>query len=305
MTEAEPSWWKKLSEKIQLRFIFLNNVQIGLLRQYAPRPVVYDTLPKTEGKLPRLAIATPSYNQAAFLPATVESVWQGQGRVEVDYFVQDGASTDGSVAYLESQPGLRWVSEKDGGQADAVNRGLRKCSGDIMAWINSDDTYAPGALEYVAGYFRDHPEVDVIYGHRIVIDEGGREVGRWVLPANAHETLDYFDYIPQETVFFRRKFWEQVNGVDAAYQFALDWYLLKKLREAGARFARVPYFLACFRVHSDQKTSQTMGSHGAEDKRRLLGDAAPAPREVIGRAWFRHMRQARWAWLLLQLGIRA
>jgi len=154
---------------LQLKFIRLNKTQIGELRQYKARPVVYDSLPSTgssSGPLPTFAIATPSFNQANYLPATVASVLDQAG-VEVDYFVQDGGSKDGSVSWLEAQaaenPSLRWTSERDSGQADAINRGLNKVNGEIMAWLNSDDVYAPGTLAFVAAYFRDHPEVDVVY----------------------------------------------------------------------------------------------------------------------------------------------
>lgn len=300
----------RLAEKIQLRWMFLNNVQLGNLRQYAPRAIGHDKFPRlaATGSLPRLAIVTPSFNQGKFLPATVGSVLAGRERVEVDYFVQDGGSTDETVAFLESgQPkGFRWAQEKDGGQADAINKGFGKCRGEIMAWLNSDDLYAPGALDFVAEYFRGHPEVDVLYGHRIVIDEEGREVGRWVLPSTAHEVLDYFDYIPQETLFWRRGLWEKVGGVRPDFQFSVDWDLLRRFRAAGARFARVPYFLGCFRIHAGQKTSQTMGTVGKADKARMIGEEQSAPdfRRRAGRAWFRQLSEARWTWLLMKCGMR-
>lgn len=302
----------RLAEKIRLRWMFLNNVQLGNLRQYAPRAVRHDRFPRSAaaGPLPRLAVVTPSFNQGKFLPATVASVLAGRGRTEVDYVVQDGGSTDGSAAFLESfgtgQNGFRWFQEKDAGQADAINKGFAKCRGEIMAWLNSDDLYAPGVLDFVAKYFRDHPGTDVVYGHRIIVDEDGREIGRWVLPPRAHEALEYFDYIPQETAFWRRELWEKVGGVRAEFQFSLDWDLLKRFRAEGARFVRLPYFLGCFRVHSEQKTSQNMGSTGKADKARLIGAEQSAPdfRARAGRAWFQQLSEARRTWLLMKCGIR-
>jgi hypothetical protein len=128
----------------------------------------------------------------------------------------------------------------------------------------------PGALAYVANYFAHHPDVDVIYSHRLIIDEQDREIGRWVLPPHDNEVLSWCDYIPQETLFWRRRVWERIGGrLDASFQFALDWDLILRLSDAGAHFARVPRFLAAFRVHPTQKTTMEIHSRGAAEMRRL------------------------------------
>lgn len=308
--------WRILNfpDLLQLKFIKLNKTLIGELRQYEPRPIRYDNLDVTVPagtKLPTFAIATPSFNQAQFLPATVSSVLEQPG-VEIDYFVQDGGSRDTSAEWLKNHatenPRLRWVSEKDAGQADAINRGLSKVSGEIMAWINSDDTYAPGVLRYVAKYFHDHPDVDVVYGHRLLIDADGAEIGRWIMPPHNDEALTYFDYIPQETVFWRRSLWERTGaGLDATFQFALDWELLLRFQRAGARIVRLPMFLACFRVHEEQKTSSQIREVGKPEMLRLRGVAAPndkAYRKVFKRMWYREMRASRMTWLRMQFGQR-
>lgn len=309
--------WRVLNlpDLIQMKFIKLNKTQIGELRQYDPRPVVYDSLVVSDSMdsrpLPTFAIATPSYNQAAYLPATVSSVLDQPG-VEIDYFVQDGGSKDGSVDWLENEsaknPRLRWVSERDSGQADAINRGLSKVNGEIMAWLNSDDVYAPGALQFVAAYFRDHPEIDVVYGHRLLIDADGHEIGRWIMPPHHDEALTYFDYIPQETVFWRRSLWEKSGaGLDATFQFALDWELLLRFRNSGAKMVRVPYFLACFRVHEEQKTSSQIREVGKPEMLKIRGVADPndkAYKKVFRKMWFREMRAARMTWLRMQFGKR-
>jgi len=300
---------------LQLKFIHLNKTQIGELRQYKARPVVYDSLPSTgssSGPLPTFAIATPSFNQANYLPATVASVLDQAG-VEVDYFVQDGGSKDGSVSWLEAQaaenPSLRWTSERDSGQADAINRGLNKVNGEIMAWLNSDDVYAPGTLAFVAAYFRDHPEVDVVYGHRLLIDAAGDEIGRWIMPPHNDDALTYFDYIPQETVFWRRTLWEKSGaGLDTTFQFALDWELLLRFRNSGACMVRVPYFLACFRVHEEQKTSSQIREVGKPEMLKIRGVADPEDKtykKVFRRMWFHEMRAARMTWLRMQFGTRS
>src|SRR5262249_23541680 len=144
----------------------------------------------------------------------------------------------------------------DEGQTQAINLGFQHTSGEIMAYLNSDDLLLPGSLAYVAGYMAAHPEVDVVYGHRILIDECDDEVARWVLPRHDDRVLTWANFVPQETLFWRRRIWERVGGtLDASFQFAMDWDLILRFREAGARFVRLPRFLGAFRVHARQKTS--------------------------------------------------
>ena len=131
-----------------------------------------------------------------------------------------------------------------------------------MAWINADDYYVPGALDFVRSYFARNPEIDVLYGNRIVVDENGREINRWYLPEHNSEVLRWNDYIPQETLFWRRRMWDLVGGIDPSFQFAMDWDLLLRFQQAGARILHVPEFLGCFRVHSAQKTSSQMQTVG-------------------------------------------
>jgi GT2 family glycosyltransferase len=138
-----------------------------------------------------------------------------------------------------------------------------------MAWLNSDDLLAPGALRFVAEYFAAHPEIDVLYGHRIIIDDDDRDVGRWIMPRHNPKTLEWIDYVPQETLFWRKRAWDLVGGIDPSFHFALDWDLLARFQQAGCRTVRVPYFLGAFRVHAEQKTSQAIHTTGAEEMRRI------------------------------------
>jgi hypothetical protein len=162
------------------------------------------------------------------------------------------------------------VSAPDGGQADAINRGFAGTEGEVMAYLNSDDLLLAGTLHAVAAAFERHPDVDVVYGHRIVIDEEDREIGRWVLPAHDDAVLSWADYVPQETLFWRRRIWERVGArMDESFRFALDWELLLRFRDAGARFLRLPRFLGCFRVHAAQKTSTQMEAVGLAEMARL------------------------------------
>ncbi|MBC8023479.1 MAG: glycosyltransferase [Burkholderiales bacterium] len=248
--------------------------RLGVLDQYAPRPLAlpahysHTALP---AQPPRMTIVTPSFRQAGFIERTIRSVIE-QGYPNLEYIVQDGGSEDGTRAILQRYaPRLAsWESRKDNGQAQAINRGFDRSTGEIMAWLNSDDILLPGALAYVAEYFRAHPRVDVIYGHRLCIDETDRHIGRWVMPSHDSRVLSWADFVPQETLFWRRRIWDKVGArVDETFSFAMDWDLLLRFRDAGARFARVPRFLGGFRIHQQQKTSAAINEIGFGEMNRL------------------------------------
>ena len=248
-------------------------MQVGVLRQYEPRAVIWDRFPKPRlpvHRLPKVGIVTPSYNQAAFIESTMLSVLN-QNYPKLRYVVQDGASRDQSAAIIARYADrlIHWESTRDEGQGDAIRRGFEHITDlgpdDVMAWLNSDDFITPRALRYVAEYFASHPEVDVIYGNRIIIDENDREIGRWVMPPHDPQTLEWIDYIPQETLFWRKRVWDLAGGVDRTFQFALDWDLLMRFAAARARIVRLPYYLGCFRVHAHQKTSQHIHSIGNDE----------------------------------------
>ncbi|MEM8504541.1 MAG: glycosyltransferase [Cyanobacteria bacterium P01_D01_bin.1] len=206
---------------------------------------------------PRISIVTPSYNQVDYIGQTIKSIID-QDYPNLEYFVQDGASLDGTQEVLKQYTNqvTKIVSEPDSGQADAINRGFAHTSGEIMAWLNSDDLLLPGSLNYVANYFASHPKADVVYGHRILINRQDQQVGQWVLPSHSDTVLAWADYIPQETMFWRRTIWDKAGGyVDESFRFALDWDLVLRFRQAGAHFVRLPRFLGAFRVHPQQKTS--------------------------------------------------
>ena len=251
-------------------------MQIGVLRQYEPRPIAWDPrLRKVGGVadalLPKIGVVTPSYGQPAYLESTILSVLN-QDYPKLLYVVQDGASKDASPQIIERYAARLhgWASEPDRGQADAVRKGFARIEAslgpeDVMAWFNSDDLVAPRALRFVANYFARHPEVDVVYGHRIIIDEQDREVGRWIMPRHEADSIEWIDYVPQETLFWRKRAWDLTGGIDPSFQFALDWDLLARFRQAECKIVRLPYFLGCFRVHSQQKTSQTIHTTGAQE----------------------------------------
>jgi FkbM family methyltransferase len=242
---------------IRLLFRQKLSIRLGLGQQYPPMELkvpasYYAEIPPRNA--PRIAIVTPSLNHAAYLKQAIDSIL-GQEYPNLAYFVQDGVSADGSVDILDSYNSqLAWCSEPDTGQANAINRAFEKIDGDIMAYINSDDLLLPGTLSYVARFFQRNPKVDVVYGHRICIDSDGLEIGRWILPQHDLEAVKWADYIPQETMFWRRRVWDAVGPFDESFHYALDWDFILRAQAQGYRFRRLPRFLACFRVHDEQKT---------------------------------------------------
>ena len=247
-----------------------------VFHQYPPKPLQipdhYHKVPVFDhASRPLVSIVTPSFNHGQFLERTMQSVLQ-QNYPNLEYIVQDGGSTDGTVQILEKyRTKLKSaVSRPDGGQANAINLGFQHASGEIMAWLNSDDLLLPGTVSYVARYFLEHPDVDVVYGHRINIDENDQEIGRWIMPAHDDELLRWADFIPQETLFWRTRIWQKVGAsLDESFQFALDWDLLLRFQDAGAKFARLPRFLGAFRVHAAQKTQAAMDGTGQAEMNRL------------------------------------
>lgn len=234
---------------------------------------------------PSIAIVTPNLNQGKFIGRTLRSVLD-QNYPALEYVVQDGCSRDNSLEVIRQYEShlASWESVRDKGQSQAINFGLARTNGEIMAYLNSDDTLVPGSLAYVAKFFQDHPKVDVVYGNRLLIDEQDRVINHWVLPAHDRETLRWADYIPQETMFWRRRAWDAVGGcIDESFQFAMDWDLILRFQAAGLVFQHLPRFLGAFRISDSQKTSQLINTFGLREMNRLrkreLG-FCPSDREV-------------------------
>lgn len=247
-------------------------LRVGMFHMYAPRPLELPApaaLPAVA--LPSISLVTPVRNQAQYIAQAIDSVLS-QGYPALEYVVLDGASTDGTAQVVESyRPRLAWCeSRPDGGQSDAINKGFARTRGEVMGWLNGDDLLLPGALARVGEYFARHPEVDAVYGDRIVIDEQGRDVGRWVLPAHSDGVMSWCDFVPQETLFWRRALWERSGArIDVSFRFAMDWDLLVRFRDAGARFVHLPHFLGAFRVHAQQKTTAEIGAVGFAEMARI------------------------------------
>lgn len=248
--------------------------KLGKLNQHQPRPLIYYSAHITKQTLndsPSISIVTPSYNQSPFISKTIDSILQ-QNYKNLEYFIQDGLSNDGTQEVLRSFESQLsgWESVEDGGQSQAINLGFTKTQGEIMGWLNSDDILLPNALNVIAEYFSLNPDVDVVYGNRILIDIKDQKIGRWILPGHDDDTLSWADFVPQETLFWRRRIWDKIGGkIDESYRFAMDWDLLIRFREAGARFAHIPEFIGAFRVHSHQKTLMLIDEVGRIEMDRI------------------------------------
>ena len=180
---------------------------------------------------PLISVVTPSFNQAAFIEDTLRSVL-AQDYANTEYLVIDGGSTDGSVEIIRRYASRisYWVSEKDRGQSHAINKGFARARGDVLAWLNSDDTYLPGTLSSVARCFAERPDVDLVYGDYIYIDPEGRTLfRRRLFDSMSYETLLYHDYLGQPAVFFRRSLLDKVGPVDEQLYYHMDWDLFLRM----------------------------------------------------------------------------
>lgn len=264
-----------MKSHLKTKYQRLFEVHLGVLNQYAPFPLVNSAIymaPKVEVRSPsKISIVTPSFQQASFIERTINSVISQQYPL-LEYYIQDGGSTDGTLEILEKYSHLisGFESITDRGQSNAINLAFSRTSGEIMAWLNSDDLLMPGTLNYVAEYFHSNPGIDVIYGNRLLIDENDHQIGHWVFPKHDQNILKWADFIPQETLFWRRRIWDKVGAkIDEGFSFAMDWDLILRFQEAGAKFSRIPYFLGAFRIHTKQKTSSVINEVGIYEMNKL------------------------------------
>jgi len=204
---------------------------------------------------PLVSVITPSFNQAPYLEQTILSVLN-QDYPNIEYLVIDGGSTDGSLEIIQQYADRLawWVSEPDQGQTDAINKGFSHARGDILAWLNSDDTYLPGAISQAVDYLRDHPEAGMVYGDANLIGSDGKIIGRFPARQTNFRLLRRgYVHIPQQSAFFRSSLWKQVGPLDPSFFFAMDYDLWVRL----ARISELHYnpsLWANFRLHGSGKS---------------------------------------------------
>ncbi|MBN2147594.1 MAG: glycosyltransferase [Anaerolineales bacterium] len=260
---------------------------------------------------PLVSIVTPSFNQARFLEETIRSVLE-QDYPCIQYIIVDGGSTDGSVdiirRYAENTyPGQKnhridwWISEPDRGQTDAINKGFAQASGDILAWLNSDDSYLPGAVAEAVNTLTAHPQVAMVYSDANLIDEHGISLGAFPSrQTDLRKMLRGSVHIPQQTTFFWARFWKQVGPLDPTFYFAMDYDLWVRLAKI-APLLYVPRCWANFRLHGAGKSI-------ARDDRCYPEMLQVQQRE--GGGWFSWlrlrwlMRRLAFAWLPLPVRLR-
>jgi glycosyltransferase involved in cell wall biosynthesis len=200
---------------------------------------------------------TPSYNQAQFIDATIRSVLD-QSYPDIEYHVMDGGSSDATIEVLRrhSDRLASWVSQKDGGQAAAINAGWGKSRGEILAYLNADDRYRPGAVAAAVDYFAKHPEAGIVYGSIRSSFDGEKEGRVYEPPAFDLERLLLENYIPQPTVFIRRSVLNKIGMLNRSLRYCLDYDLWLRAAIAGIRFGRIDGEpMAEFRLWTGSKTS--------------------------------------------------
>lgn len=213
---------------------------------------------------PRISIVTPSFNQGAYLEQTIQSII-GQNYPNLEYIVMDGGSTDNSVDIIRKYEShiTHWESGADGGQADAINRGFALATGDILAWLNSDDMYLPGTLDLISKEFSaaEKDELQIFFGNCIhLVEETGEVFGSKVRHTAHVSDLELYDYLVQPSCFWTKNISEVVGPLHQGLIYAFDWEWFLRAKKKGCVFIPLDQYLSIYRIHAGHKT----GSGGME-----------------------------------------
>lgn len=206
--------------------------------------------------LPLVSIVTPSFNQALYLEETILSVLE-QDYARIEYMVVDGGSADGSVSIIKKYADKLawWVSEVDQGQTEAINKGFGRAKGQILAWLNSDDTYEPGVVSAAVKFLQAHPNTGMVYADCNFIDEQSSVIGKFNAAQTDYKRLRQgYVHIPQQTMFFRAGLWHAVGPLDPSFYFAMDYDLWVRIASRAAIAYLPGQTWANFRIHKSGKT---------------------------------------------------
>ncbi|MBM3179754.1 MAG: glycosyltransferase [Chloroflexi bacterium] len=256
--------------------------------------------------LPLVSIITPSFNQAQFLEETIQSVL-GQDYPQIEYIIVDGGSTDGSVDMIKKHAGRLawWVSEQDQGQTDAINKGFAHSKGEVLAWINSDDTYNPCAVGQAVKYLIENPDVAMVYADCNFINEAGQVVGKF----NSKQT-DYrrlragYVHIPQQTMFFRAKYWQELGPLDPSFYFAMDYDLWTRIASKAPIKYLAGQTWANFRIHDLGKTTTQDDRCWPEMLRVHYRDGGGFFSLIVAKYYLRKVIGPLWKWRIRKSVIR-
>jgi glycosyltransferase involved in cell wall biosynthesis len=238
----------------------------------------------------KISIITTNYNSGKYLERTIQSILNQKGNFELEYIITDGGSTDNSLDIIKKyKDKLKYLSEKDNGQSDGINKGLKMATGDIVAFLNADDTYTEGTLDKVSKYFKNDPECMWLTGYCRIVDENDKEIRKFVteyknrkLRKFSFNQLLIEDSVSQPATFWRRKLLDEVGYIDESLHFAMD-------QDLWARFAKkyklhlIQEYLAEFRFTSDTKTGSSV--HKTLNESKLVAERYADNKWILTKQW--------------------
>jgi glycosyltransferase involved in cell wall biosynthesis len=250
--------------------------------------------------LPKITVVTPSYNQGKFLRETIESVIN-QNYPNLEYFIIDGGSTDESVDIIREYEDQIdwWVSEKDKGQSDAINKGFRKASGELLCWVNSDDILLPGCLQEVGSSYLEHGKPELIHSNFIYIDQNSLVARMIRIPRQTRFFMNRGVWsVSAPSSFFSNKLLGEIGYLNVDYHISMDLDIWMKMIKKGARIHYIPKYLGAFRRHQDSKTLKLLKLRKKRDESsehtRIFDDALPGVSQRNRKLW-------RLVWKLYQM----